>query len=68
MPGRKDLHNGDFKTVGALLIAIASTHLTDAGLSFPKIHLVSDPELTLYEYLQNSLDSFYNALKIANFA
>jgi hypothetical protein len=34
LPGLKDLDNGNPETVGALLIAIASTRLTEAGLNF----------------------------------
>lgn len=78
LPGLNDLHNGEAKTVGALLVAIASTRLTQAGLNVPKGHLAPEPELTLYNHLQserddaypyynallNSLNSFCNALEI----
>jgi hypothetical protein len=63
--GIKDLHNGNSETVGALLIAIASTRLTEAGLNFPTNYLISEPELTLYDRLQNKLDDaypYYNAV------
>jgi hypothetical protein len=77
LPGLDDLQKGDTNTVGALLVTIAATRLTEAGLSFPKDHLVSEPELTLYARLQaerddaypyynallNSLNSFCNALE-----
>ena len=65
LPGLEDLHNGNSETVGALLIAIASTRLTEAGLNFPTSHLVSKPELALYDRLQNERDDaypYYNAL------
>ena len=82
LPGVEDLHNGKSDTVGALLIAIASTRLTEAGLHFPKNHLMPEPELTLYDRLQNerddaypyynallnSLNSFCNALELVNVA
>ncbi|MBE9115607.1 hypothetical protein IQ249_06825 [Lusitaniella coriacea LEGE 07157] len=65
LPGLEDLHNGESKTVGALLIAIASKRLTEAGLDFPKNSLIPEPELALYNSLQNEWDdaySYYNAL------
>lgn len=65
LPGIDDLHNGETNTVGALLIAIAATRLTEAGLDFPKDRLVKEPELTLYARLQEERDdaySYYNAL------
>lgn len=82
LPGLKDLHNGNPKTVSALLIAIASTRLIEAGLNFPTSHLISEPELALYDHLQNeredaypyynallsSLNSFCNALELAKAA
>jgi hypothetical protein len=36
LPGIDDLHNSKANTVGSLLIAIAATRLTKAGLNFPK--------------------------------
>ncbi|MEM6426326.1 MAG: hypothetical protein AAF728_14380 [Cyanobacteria bacterium P01_D01_bin.128] len=63
--GLEDLHNGNSETVGALLVAIASTRLTEAGLSFSTSHLAPEPELTLYDRLQNERDDaypYYNAL------
>jgi hypothetical protein len=82
LPGLEDLHNGNAATVGALLIAIASTRLTEAGLKFSTSHLLPEPELVLYDRLQNerddaypyynallnSLNSFCNALELANAA
>ena len=65
LPGLEDLHNGNSETVGALLVAIASTRLIEAGLSFSTSHLVPEPELTLYDRLQNERDDaypYYNAL------
>jgi hypothetical protein len=46
LPGLDDLHNGKARTVGALLVAIASTRLTTAGLDIPKVSFVSQPEVT----------------------
>jgi hypothetical protein len=79
LPGLNDLHNGEFNTIGALLIAIASTRLSQAGLDIPKDHLAPEPELTLYANLQdkqedayiyynallNQLNSFCNALELS---
>jgi len=65
LPGLKDLHNGECDTIGALLVAIAATRLTQAGLDIPKDHLAPEPELTLYTRLQNEQDDpypYYNAL------
>ncbi|MBW4510418.1 MAG: hypothetical protein KME64_28460 [Scytonematopsis contorta HA4267-MV1] len=65
LPGIDDLHNGKTNTVGALLIAIAATRLTEAGLDFPRERLAKEPELTLYARLQHEQDdaySYYNAL------
>jgi hypothetical protein len=65
LPGLEDLQHGNAETVGALLISIASTRLTEAGLKFLKSHLVAEPELTLYNRLQNERDdayAYYNAL------
>jgi hypothetical protein len=65
LPGLNDLHNGESNTIGALLIAIASTRLTEAGLYIPKYHLAPEPELTLYANLQDQRDDayvYYNAL------
>lgn len=53
LPGLEDLHNGKSETVGALPITTASTHLTKAGLEFPKNHLMPEPEPTLYDRLQS---------------
>lgn len=65
LPGLDDLHNGKTDTIGALLVAIASTRLSTAGLDVPKEHLVSEPELILYDRLQDERDDaypYYNAL------
>lgn len=65
LPGLEDLHRGRSETVGALLVAIASIRLTEAGIDFPRSHLVSQPELTLYGRLQGERDDayhYYNAL------
>lgn len=79
LPGLSDLHSGESNTIGALLVAIAATRLTEAGLDIPKDHLTREPELTLYARLQderddaylyynallNRLDSFCNALELS---
>ena len=65
LPGLRDLHRGESKTIGALLVAIAATRLTEAGLDIPKDYLASEPELTLYAYLQDEREDaypYYNAL------
>ncbi len=65
LPGIDDLHNGKTNTVGALLVAIAATRLTEAGLDIPSYRLAKEPELTLYARLQkerNDAYSYYNAL------
>ncbi|MBD2614146.1 hypothetical protein H6G94_23205 [Nostoc punctiforme FACHB-252] len=65
LPGLRDLHSGDSNTIGALLVAIAATRLTEAGLDIPKYHLAPEPELTLYALLQDERDDayvYYNAL------
>ena len=63
--GLADIYQGKNNTIGSLLIAIASIHLTSAGLDIPKQPLASEPELALYDHLQNERDdaySYYNAL------
>jgi hypothetical protein len=65
LPGLEDLRQGRNNIVGSLLIAIASIRLTEAGLDIPKEFLATEPELALYDYLQNERDdaySYYNAL------
>jgi len=65
LPGLRELHNGESNTIGALLVAIAATRLTEAGLEIPKNHLALEPELTLYARLQDQQDDaypYYNAL------
>jgi hypothetical protein len=65
LPGLDDLRNGKTNSIGALLITIASKRLTEAGLDFPKDHLVPEPELALYAHLQTERDDsyqYYNAL------
>jgi hypothetical protein len=78
--GLNDLHNGETHTVGSLLVAIAATRLTKAGLDVPLEYLAPEPELTLYTRLQderddaypyynallNSLNSFCNALELSD--
>jgi hypothetical protein len=64
LPGLEDLRNGENDTIGALLIAIASTRLTNAGLDVPRDRLAPEPELTLYARLQSERDDaypYYNA-------
>jgi hypothetical protein len=65
LPGLKDLQEGRNNTIGALLVTIAATRLTTAGLTVPKGHLLPEPELTLYAQLQRERDDaypYYNAL------
>ncbi len=65
LPGLEDLHNGKANTVGALLVSIAATRLTKAGLDIPIDCLAAEPELTLYHLLQEEREdaySYYNAL------
>jgi hypothetical protein len=65
LPGLEDLQNGQSKTVGSLLVAIAATRLAAAGLDVPKAQLAADPELTLYACLQEQQEDaylYYNAL------
>ncbi len=65
LPGLDDLHRGEVNTVGALLVAIAATRLTEAGLDVPRDHLVLEPELALYACLQDEQEEaylYYNAL------
>lgn len=80
LPGLEDLHNGNSDTVGALLVAIASMRLSEAGLDFPRTDLMPEPELALYDHLRRerddayhyynallgSLNSFCNALELSN--
>ncbi len=63
--GLDDLHNGETHTIGSLLVMIAATRLTEAGLDVPSYHLVPEPELTLYARLIDERDDaylYYNAL------
>ena len=65
LQGVEDLQNGESQTIGALLIAIAATRLSNAGLTFPKTYLATDPELTLYHHLEDTREDaypYYNAL------
>jgi hypothetical protein len=65
LPGLNDLHNGNNNTIGSLLVAIAATRLTEAGLDVPRERLAPEPELTLYARLQDEREdaySYYNAL------
>ena len=65
LPGLKHLQEGESNTIGALLVAIAATRLTEAGLDIPKVHLNPEPELALYARLQDEQDDpypYYNAL------
>jgi len=65
LPGLSDLDLGKSNTIGALLIAIAATRLTEAGLDIQKYHLSPEPELTLYAFLQDEREDaypYYNAL------
>jgi hypothetical protein len=65
LPGIDDLHNGKTDTIGSLLVAIAATRLTEAGLDILSYRLAPEPELTLYARLQDERDDaypYYNAL------
>ncbi|MGG6298068.1 hypothetical protein ACQ4M4_27050 [Leptolyngbya sp. AN02str] len=65
LPGLDDLLHDNTDTVESLLIAIAATRLTQAGLQFPTDRLPSEPELALYNRLQAEHDDpypYYNAL------
>ena len=78
LPGLDDLHHGKINTIGSLLVAIAATRLTEAGLDVPD-YLPPEPELALYALLKderddaylyynallNSLNSFCNALELS---
>jgi hypothetical protein len=79
LPGLEDLRSGKTNTVGALLVTIAATRLTAAGLDIPRDRLNPEPEMSLYGRLQderedaypyynallNSLNSFCNALELS---
>jgi hypothetical protein len=41
LPGLSDLHSGESNTIGALLVAIAATRLTEAGLDIPSVINIS---------------------------
>lgn len=60
LPGLEDLHNGNSDTVGALLVAIASMRLSEAGLDFPRTDLMPEPELALYDHLRRERDDAYH--------
>lgn len=65
LPGLSDLHRGGSNTIGALLVAIAATRLTETDLDIPRYHLAPEPELTLYARLQKEREDaypYYNAL------
>jgi hypothetical protein len=65
LPGLEDISHGRNNTIGSLLILIASIRLTAAGLDIPQVSLMSEPEMSLYEYLQIDRDDaypYYNAL------
>ncbi|BAZ90128.1 hypothetical protein NIES932_16220 [Raphidiopsis curvata NIES-932] len=56
LPGLIDLHNGESSTIGALLVVIAATRLTQSGLDIPKDYLDTEPELLNCGFLnQNSI-------------
>jgi hypothetical protein len=65
LPGLEDLQNGQSQTIGALLIAIAATRLSHAGLNVPREHLAKEPEFALYDRLQKEQEdpyAYYNSL------
>jgi hypothetical protein len=47
-PGLEDLRRGETNTVEALLVTIAATRLTSAGLDIPRDRLDPEPEMSLY--------------------
>jgi hypothetical protein len=61
LPGLEDLYQGRNNTIGSLLISLAkplwkrlaSIRLTATGLDIPQEHLVLEPELVLYNYIQS---------------
>lgn len=59
LPGLDDLRKGETNTIASLLVAIAATRLTEAGLDVPKDYLAPEPELTLYSRLQDERDDAY---------
>jgi hypothetical protein len=65
LPGLADLQNGQSQTIGALLVAIAATRLSDAGLKVSRENMVKEPEFALYDRLQEEQEdpyAYYNAL------
>lgn len=65
LSGLDDLRHGRNDTISALLIAIASIRLAEAGLEIPPQPLASEPELALYAQLQIEREdayAYYNAL------
>ncbi len=65
LPGLNDLRNGKSHTIGSFLVAIAATRLNAAGLDVPTDNLAPEPELTLYNYLEQEREdayTYYNAL------
>ncbi len=65
LPGLDDVRQGKNQTIGALLIAIAFTRLSQAGLEIPEHQRVEEPELRLYRLLEETREgayAYYNAL------
>ena len=65
LPGLEDLRAGKSNSIDSFLISIASIRLRQAGLEIPEDHLHKEPELTLYNYLQQDRSDayvYYNAL------
>jgi hypothetical protein len=65
LPGLDDVREGKNQTIGALLIAIAHSRLSQAGLEIPEHQRVEEPELTLYALLEETREgayAYYNAL------
>lgn len=56
--GLDDLRQGNNKTVGALLIAIAFTRLSQAG-EIPEHQRTEEPELTLYAFFEDTREGAY---------
>jgi hypothetical protein len=65
LSGLEDLKQGQSLSIGALLVAIAATRLSQAGLVVAREHLAKEPELALYDRLQDEQEDpygYYNAL------
>ncbi|AFY60556.1 hypothetical protein [Synechococcus sp. PCC 6312] len=59
LPGLRDIEKGESNTIGPLLVAVAATRLTEAGLEISRDSLAPEPELTLYARLEGKRDDAY---------